>query len=229
MTQAYSMVVLLICDGFGIAPAGPGNAVTLANMPNWRGMLARHPHGQLQASGEAVGLLRGEVGSTEVGHLNLGAGRIVYQDLPRINMAIAEGSFTQNEALNKAIDHAKNNNSKIHLMGLCSNGNVHASIEHLFALLWLMRNKGVMPDKVKIHAFLDGRDSPPTAGLMFLGQILERIKLLQTGEIASVSGRYYAMDRDNRWDRIEKAYNAIVLGQKCSGGRAAILQQRCHG
>ena len=213
MTQAYSMVVLLICDGFGIAPAGPGNAVTLANMPNWRGMLARHPHGQLQASGEAVGLLRGEVGSTEVGHLNLGAGRIVYQDLPRINMAIAEGSFTQNEALNKAIDHAKNNNSKIHLMGLCSNGNVHASIEHLFALLWLMRNKGVMPDKVKIHAFLDGRDSPPTAGLMFLGQILERIKLLQTGEIASVSGRYYAMDRDNRWDRIEKAYNAIVLGQ----------------
>lgn len=231
MSQAYPMVVFLICDGFGIAPAGPGNAVTLAQMPNWRGLLARHPHGQLQASGEAVGLLRGEVGSTEVGHLNLGAGRIVYQDLPRINMAIAEGSFSQNEALNKAINHAKNNNTKLHLMGLCSNGNVHASIEHLFALLCLMRDKGVPPDKVKIHAFLDGRDTPPTAGLMFLGQLVERIKLLQIGEIASVSGRYFAMDRDNRWDRIEKEYNAIVLGQgdKSTNALEAVQQSYNKG
>lgn len=213
MAVSYPMVVLLICDGFGIAPAGPGNAVTLAQMPNWRSMLARFPHGQLQASGEAVGLLRGEVGSTEVGHLNLGAGRIVYQDLPRINMAIAEGSFSQNEALNTAINHALTNNSKIHLMGLCSNGNVHASIEHLFALMWLMKEKKVPPSKVIIHAFLDGRDSTPTSGIMFIGQVIERIKLLETGQIGSISGRYYAMDRDNRWDRIEKAYAAIVTGE----------------
>lgn len=231
MATAYPLVVLLICDGFGIAPAGPGNAVTLAQMPNWRTMLARFPHGQLQASGEAVGLLRGEVGSTEVGHLNLGAGRIVYQDLPRINMAIAEGSFSQNEALNKAIDHAMTHNSKVHLMGLCSNGNVHASIEHLFALMWLMKEKKVPADKVIIHAFLDGRDSPPTAGIMFIGQILERIKLLEIGQIATLSGRYYAMDRDNRWDRIEKAYNAIVNseGEKSHSPIEAIQQHYNKG
>ncbi|GIW59592.1 MAG: 2,3-bisphosphoglycerate-independent phosphoglycerate mutase [Patescibacteria group bacterium] len=226
MNTGYPLVVMLICDGFGIAPAGPGNAVTLAQMPNWRGMLARFPHGQLQASGEAVGLLRGEVGSTEVGHLNLGAGRIVYQDLPRINMSIAEGSFGQNEALNKAINHAKSHNSNIHLMGLCSNGNVHASIEHLYALLWLMREKQIPPEKVKVHAFLDGRDTPPTAGLMFITELQEKMKQLETGQIASIAGRYYAMDRDNRWERIEKAYNAIVLGDaETTTDLAATIQQ----
>lgn len=206
-------VVLLILDGFGIAPPDKGNAASLANMPNFRNFSARYPHGRLQASGTAVGLTPGEVGSTEVGHLNIGAGRVVYQDLPRINMSIAEGTFLTIPALIKAASHIKQNKSQLHLMGLVSDGNVHSSIEHLYALMWFAREQGIDPDKVKIHAFLDGRDTPPTAGAMFISTLEEKIKGLHIGQIASLAGRYYAMDRDNRWDRIEKAYNAIAHGQ----------------
>jgi 2,3-bisphosphoglycerate-independent phosphoglycerate mutase len=211
-SHSYNPVILLIFDGFGIAPAGSGNAVTQAKMQNYINLSARFPHGQLQASGEAVGLTPGEVGSTEVGHLNLGAGRVVYQDLPRINMSIAEGSFIKIPAFLEAVEHISKTGGNLHLMGLVSTGNVHASIEHLYALLWFARNEGLAKEQVKIHAFLDGRDTPPTAGAMFLAQLEEKIKTLGVGQIASLSGRYYAMDRDNRWDRIEKAYNAIVKG-----------------
>ncbi|MDQ3098843.1 MAG: 2,3-bisphosphoglycerate-independent phosphoglycerate mutase [bacterium] len=205
-------VVLLIFDGFGIAPASSGNAITQANMPNFHNLSARYPHGRLQASGTAVGLTPGEVGSTEVGHLNLGAGRVVYQDLPRINMSISEGNFLTIPAFVKAVEHVKQNNSQLHLMGLVSNGNVHASIEHLYALMWFARQQGVSPEQLKIHAFLDGRDTAQTAGAMFLADLEDKIKKLQIGQIASIAGRYYAMDRDNRWDRIEKAYSGLVHG-----------------
>ncbi len=213
LDKAIKPVVLLIFDGFGIAPASNGNAVTQANMPNFHNFSARFPHGRLQSSGTAVGLTPGEVGSTEVGHLNMGAGRVVYQDLPRINMSISEGTFLTIPALVSAANHARENNSNLHLMGLVSNGNVHASIEHLYALLWFARAQGLSQNQVKIHAFLDGRDTPPTSGKMFLAQVEEKASALQIGQIASIAGRYYAMDRDNRWERIEKAYRALVFGQ----------------
>jgi 2,3-bisphosphoglycerate-independent phosphoglycerate mutase len=212
MTKTYSPVVLLIFDGFGIAKPGPGNAITRAHMPNFQNARVRSTHGELQASGTAVGLTPGEVGSTEVGHLNIGAGRIVYQDLPRINMSIEEGSFFKNPALLHAAEHVKQNNSDIHFMGLASSGNVHSSTDHLYALLTFAKQQGIAPEKVKIHAFLDGRDTPPTAGALFIAQIQDKIKEIGVGQIASIAGRYYAMDRDNRWDRIEKEYTALVHG-----------------
>jgi 2,3-bisphosphoglycerate-independent phosphoglycerate mutase len=207
----YSPVILLIFDGFGIASAGKGNAVTQAKMQNYTSLSARFPHGQLQASGESVGLTPGEVGSTEVGHLNIGAGRVVYQDLPRINMSIAEGSFVRIPPFLNAVSHIKQTNGSLHLMGLVSTGNVHASIEHLYALLWLAKSENIPPERIKVHAFMDGRDTPPTSGAMFIAQLEEKMKALNAGQIATVSGRYYAMDRDNRWDRIEKAYRALVF------------------
>lgn len=213
LNKPVKPVVLLIFDGFGIAPPGKGNAVSQAKMPVFHNLSARFPHGRLQASGTAVGLTPGEVGSTEVGHLNLGAGRVVYQDLPRINMSISEGTFLTIPALVQAAQHAKNNNSCLHLLGLVSNGNVHSSIEHLYALIWFARQQGIAANKLKIHAFLDGRDTPQTSGAMFLAELEEKIKNLQIGQIASLAGRYYSMDRDNRWDRIEKAYRALVFSQ----------------
>ncbi len=213
LNKPVKPVVLLIFDGFGIAPPSNSNAISLAKMPNYHNFSARFPHGRLQASGTAVGLTPGEVGSTEVGHLNLGAGRVVYQDLPRINMSISEGTFLSIPALVSAATHAKENNSNLHLMGLVSNGNVHASIEHLYALMWFARQQGMRSDQLKIHAFLDGRDTAPTAGAMFLAEVEQKIQELQIGQIASLAGRYYAMDRDNRWDRIEKAYKALVFAQ----------------
>ncbi|MDQ3239673.1 MAG: 2,3-bisphosphoglycerate-independent phosphoglycerate mutase [bacterium] len=222
--QKYNPVVLLIFDGFGIAPPSRSNAVSQSDMQNYTNLSARFPHGQLQASGEAVGLTSGEVGSTEVGHLNLGAGRVVYQDLPRINMSIAEGSFIKLPAFLNTIKHIKDTNGNLHLMGLVSTGNVHASIEHLYALLWVARNENIPSDRIKVHAFLDGRDTSPTSGSMFITQLEEKMNRLGTGKIASISGRYYAMDRDNRWERVEKAYNAIVhaQGESFTNARSAI-------
>lgn len=201
-------VVLLIMDGWGIAPDMPGNAVAKANTPNYDRLRQTYPHGQLHASGEAVGLPRNEVGNTETGHLNLGAGIIVYQDLPRINMAIADGSFYANKVFTDAIAHVKQNQSTLHLMGLVGAGGVHANNEHLFALVMLCRESGWK--NVALHLFTDGRDSPPTAALEYIKRVQAELTQHQVGVIASLMGRYYAMDRDERWERTEAAYRALV-------------------
>lgn len=206
----FPLVVLAVLDGWGVAPDSDGNAITRANTPNFDRFWASYPHTQLGASGQSVGLPRGEVGNTETGHLNLGAGRIVYQDLVRINMSIADGSFFQNEILLNAIDHAKTHNSKLHLMGLVGAGGVHSNIEHLFALIQLASRKDFKD--VYIHVFTDGRDSPPQAAAIYIRQLEDVLKKEGVGKIASVMGRYWAMDRDQRWDRTAKAYFALTRG-----------------
>lgn len=203
-------VVLLVLDGWGIGPNNAGNAIARANTPNMNRFWLSFPHTQLAASGEAVGLPHGEDGNTETGHLNIGAGSIVYQDLPRINMSIADGSFNTNAAFLGACEHVKRHNSALHLMGLIGSGGVHSNIEHLYALLNVCKQQQV--PRVYIHGFTDGRDSPPTSGVTYVQQIMERCQKLGVGELASLMGRYYAMDRDKRWERIEKAYNALTLG-----------------
>jgi 2,3-bisphosphoglycerate-independent phosphoglycerate mutase len=203
-------VVLAILDGWGIAPKGPGNAITLSETPNMNKFWASYPHTQLQASGEAVGLPRGEDGNTETGHLNLGAGRIVYQELERINMSIADGTFFKNNILLSAIEHAKKNKSNLHLMGLIGAGGVHSNIEHLFALILLAKMNNF--NNLFIHLFTDGRDSPPTSAKTYVDKIKQVIKKEGVGKIASIMGRYWAMDRDSRWDRTAKAYLALTKG-----------------
>lgn len=205
-------VALLILDGWGIGPDNAGNAIVKANTPNMDKYWIAFPHTQLTASGEAVGLPRGEDGNTETGHLNIGAGHIVYQDLPRINMSIANGSFYQTEALLNAINHTKKNNSTLHLMGLIGAGGVHSNIEHLYALLNLCKQQEL--SRVMIHGFTDGRDSPPTSGINYVQQIMDNCKILGVGEIATLMGRYFAMDRDKRWERIEKSYDALTIGNE---------------
>jgi 2,3-bisphosphoglycerate-independent phosphoglycerate mutase len=205
-------VVLIIMDGWGIAPPGPGNAISLAKLTNIPRLWTTFPHGKLQASGEAVGLPKGEDGNTETGHLNLGAGRVVYQDLPRINMAIADGSFFQNEAFLSAISHCEGHVSNLHIMGLIGSGGVHSNMEHLFALLWFCKNAAF--SRVYLHLITDGRDSPPKSAITYISQVKDEIARVGIGTIASVIGRYYAMDRDQRWERTEKAYVALTEG-KC--------------
>ncbi|MFA6170985.1 MAG: 2,3-bisphosphoglycerate-independent phosphoglycerate mutase [Patescibacteria group bacterium] len=204
-------VVLVVLDGWGVSQPYSGNAISQAKTENFNELIAHYPSATLMASGEAVGLPWGEAGNSEVGHLNLGLGRVVYQDLPRINKAINNNSFFENKALNEAIEHAKKNNSKLHLMGLLSNGGVHASIDHLTALLALAKEKKI--DRVYIHAFLDGRDTAFNSGLAFIEELQKTIAEYGRGKIASLSGRFYAMDRDNHWDRVEKAYRAMALGK----------------
>lgn len=219
-------VVLLILDGWGIGPANAGNAITRANTPNMRKYWVSFPHTQLTASGEGVGLPRGEDGNTETGHLNIGAGKIVYQDLPRINMSIADGTFGVNPVFLQAFDHVKRNNSILHLMGLIGSGGVHSNIEHLYALLLAAKQNG-LASNVFLHLFTDGRDSPPTSALSFIAQIQDRCKSLGVGEIATIMGRYYAMDRDKRWDRIQIAYDALTLGSpSCTQDPLAAVQER---
>lgn len=222
----YSPVILVILDGWGIAPNGPGNAISQAHIPNFNSFLSSYPHGQLQASGSAVGLPEGSAGNSEVGHLNIGAGRIVYQEVQRINLAIADGTFLTNEALKTVCAHIKKNNSKLHLMGLVGLGVVHASIEHLYSLLWLAKEEGIK--EVYLHLFTDGRDSPPNSALQQISQLQERINHIGVGQIASVMGRYYSMDRDNRWDRIETAYNTLVLGSGNEGKSAAEIIENSY-
>lgn len=202
--------LLMILDGWGLAPPSETNATSIAKTPNMDAFIKKYPHGQLNASGLFVGLPEGQMGNSEVGHLNIGSGRVVYQELTKINKAIFEKSFFLNEELNRAIDHAKNQGTSLHLMGLLSDGGVHSHIHHLFAILELCKEKGL--DKVYVHAFLDGRDVSPTSGKDFLVELQEKMKELGVGEIATVMGRYYAMDRDNRWERVEHAYNAITKG-----------------
>ncbi|MBB6735344.1 2,3-bisphosphoglycerate-independent phosphoglycerate mutase [Cohnella zeiphila] len=204
-------VALIILDGFGLREETHGNAVAQANKPNFDRLWATYPHTQLTAQGEAVGLPEGQMGNSEVGHLNIGAGRIVYQDLTRITKSIREGDFFTNETLLGAVRHAKQNGKKLHLYGLLSDGGVHSHIAHCFALLELAKKEGL--GEVYIHAFLDGRDVAPDSAIGYLTQLQEKITELGVGRIATVQGRYYAMDRDKRWDRVEKSYRAMVYGE----------------
>lgn len=205
------MVVLAILDGWGIAQDGPGNAISLASTPNMDKFWHSYPHTQLEAAGEAVGLPKGEDGNTETGHLNLGAGRIVYQDLERINIAIADGSFFENKVLLSALEHTKKFKSDLHFMGLLGGGGVHSNMSHLFALVHLAAKQKVK--NLYLHIFSDGRDSPPTAARTYVAHLKEVIQKEGIGEIASIMGRYWAMDRDQRWDRTELAYLALTKGQ----------------
>lgn len=215
--------VLLVLDGWGVGPNNAGNAIARANTPNMDSYWVAYPHTQLSASGQAVGLPQNEDGNTETGHLNIGAGTIIYQDLPRINTAIADGSFNQAAAFLNACNHVRTHNSTMHLMGLIGAGGVHSNIEHLYALLNLCHAQGLK--QVYIHGFMDGRDSPPTSGITYVRQIEQTCETLGIGKIATLMGRYYAMDRDKRWDRIEKAYNALTLGSgACTKDASGAIQ-----
>ncbi|MHA7741109.1 2,3-bisphosphoglycerate-independent phosphoglycerate mutase [Priestia aryabhattai] len=204
-------VALIILDGFALRDEDKGNAVTHAKKPNFDRFWNEYPHATLQASGEAVGLPEGQMGNSEVGHLNIGAGRIVYQSLTRVNVAIREGEFEQNETLVAAVKHAKEKGTNLHLFGLLSDGGVHSHIEHLYALLRLAKSGGL--EKVYIHGFLDGRDVAPQSAETYLKELNEKIEEYGVGEIATLSGRYYSMDRDKRWERVEKSYRAMVYGE----------------
>ncbi len=204
-------VVLLVLDGWGIAAPSPGNAIALANPINFNQYLVDYPHSDLLASGESVGLPADEVGNTEVGHLSMGSGRIILQSLRRIDKAIEDGSFFENKSFYRALFHSQKNSSRLHIMGLLSSGHVHSSVDHLHALLeFLKRNNA---KNVYLHVFTDGRDADPKDGLAEITKLDEYLKLNNIGKIATVSGRYYAMDRDKRWDRTEKAYRAIVRAE----------------
>lgn len=209
--MSVKFVILAILDGWGIAAPGGGNAIYQADTTNMDRFWASFPHTQLTASGEAVGLPHKEPGNTETGHLNLGAGRVVYQDLARINLSIADGSFFQNKTLKAAFTHAKENNSNLHLLGLIGAGGIHANNEHLFALLRLAREEKF--NRVYLHLFTDGRDSPMTAAKTYLAQLKTTIEKEGVGQIASLMGRYWAMDRDLRWERTARAYLALTAGQ----------------
>jgi 2,3-bisphosphoglycerate-independent phosphoglycerate mutase len=202
-------VVLIILDGWGIAPEGPGNAVTQAKIPHFKSFWDSYPHTSLLASGEAVGLPHDEKGNSETGHMNLGAGRIIYQDLPRISMAIADGSFFRNHAFVETANHVKKYNSCFHLMGLIGHGGVHSSMDHLYALLRFAKEQELK--NVYLHLFTDGRDSPPTSASIYLEQLIKEIKEIGIiAPIATIMGRYYGLDRDNRWERTEVAYRALT-------------------
>lgn len=202
---------LIILDGFALRDETYGNAIAQANKPNFDRFWNKYPHTTLTASGEAVGLPVGQMGNSEVGHLNIGAGRIVYQSLTRVNVAIREGEFEKNDTFLKAINHVKAKGTSLHLFGLLSDGGVHSHIEHMFALLRLAAKEGV--EKVYLHAFLDGRDVGPQTAKGYIDAAYDIIKQTGTGQFATVSGRYYSMDRDKRWDRVEKCYRAMVYGE----------------
>jgi len=203
--------VLIVLDGWGISEPSSHNAIYVARTPNIDYLSSNYPFARLGSSGLDVGLPEGQMGNSEVGHLNLGAGRIVYQDYTRINLAIKDGSFFENPVLNEAFDYAKERGGRVHFLGLVSDGGVHSHIKHLFALLELAQRKG--QPQVYVHAFLDGRDTPPKSALSYIGELEEFIKLKKTGKIATVSGRYYAMDRDKRWERTRKAFEAIAFAR----------------
>lgn len=207
----FRPVVLLIIDGFGVAPSEEGNAVKKAKMPRFQQLVQSYPAMTVQASGAAVGLSWGEMGNSEVGHLTIGAGRVFYQSFPRINLDIETERFYQNSALLQAMQAAKASGGKLHLMGCLSQGNVHGAQDHAHALLEMAKRAGLK--KVYVHAFLDGRDTAYNSAKGFIQETQKAMRDLGVGEIASLCGRYYAMDRDNRWDRIEAAYKAIALGQ----------------
>ncbi len=203
-------VILVILDGWGIAPPSQGNAITLAKLPVFNKLIALYPTMVLQSAGEAVGLSWGESGNSEVGHLNLGAGQIVWQSLPLINRSIMDGSFFNNQAFIQAIEHAKQNKSNLHLIGLTSNGGIHSSIDHLYALMELAARNNF--SRIYLHVILDGRDTAKDEGKGFIKDILSKIKSIGLGQIATLAGRFWAMDRDNHWERIETVYLAMTKG-----------------
>jgi 2,3-bisphosphoglycerate-independent phosphoglycerate mutase len=205
------MILLLVMDGYAINSHKEGNAIALASKPNLDAIFSKYPYTTLGASGLDVGLPEGQMGNSEVGHLNLGAGRVVYQEITRIDQAIKDKTFFENPVLIEAMETAKQRNSSLHLMGLVSDGCVHSSLNHLYALLKMAKEKNV--EKVFVHAFMDGRDTSPTAGVGYLQELLEKFKEIGVGKLSTVSGRYYAMDRDKRWERVEKAYRAMVYGK----------------
>ena len=207
----YKKLLLLILDGFGINKSSYGNAIKAANMPNYDNFLNSNPHNQLIACGTPVGLPPGIMGNSEVGHLNIGAGRIIYQQNLKIDRAIEDGSFFENEALLSGIDHALKNNSNLHLIGLLSDGNVHSTMAHLLPILEMAKKKGLT--RVFLHAFMDGRDTLPHSGKDFLAATEKELHEIGIGKIATVSGRFYAMDRDNNIHRTEKAYKTLVYGK----------------
>ncbi len=210
MTQAKKPLMLIILDGWGYREAKEGNAILAARTPNLDYLMEKYPWCFLEASGEAVGLPEGQMGNSEVGHLNIGAGRIVYQDLTRINLSIRNGDFFENPAFLNAISNAKINGSSLHLIGLVSYGGVHSYMTHIYSLIKLAHENGLK--KVYIHAFLDGRDVPPKAALKDIKELDAFCKENRSAKIATVSGRYYAMDRDKRWDRTKLAYDALIMG-----------------
>ena len=204
-------VVLMVLDGYGLNDRTEGNAIAMAKTPVMDKLMAECPFVEGAASGLAVGLPDGQMGNSEVGHMNIGAGRIIYQDLTRITKAIEDGDFFENKGLLKAMENCKKNDSDLHLWGLLSDGGVHSHITHLYGLLEMAKKQGL--SKVYVHAFLDGRDTPPASGKDYLVQLQEKMDEIGVGKIASISGRYYAMDRDNNWDRVEKAYDSLVKGE----------------
>lgn len=203
--------LLMILDGVAINSDIEGNAFKSANKPNIDKIFEKYKTTRIKASGFAVGLPEGQMGNSEVGHTNIGAGRVVYQELPKISKSIEDKTFFDKVELNEIIKHCKKNNSSLHLMGLLSDGGVHSHINHLYGLLELAKKNEIK--KVYIHCFMDGRDTAPTSGLEYLKELEEKIKELGIGEIATITGRFYAMDRDNRWERVEKAYNLVTLGE----------------
>ncbi len=204
-------VVLLILDGWGVAPASYGNAISQAKTPNMNKLLSLYPHGELLASGESVGLPANEVGNTEVGHLTIGSGRVILQSLKRITQSIEDGSFFENKGFKLAYEHVVKNGSTLHLMGLVGTGNVHSSVAHLYKLLEYYKQLRV--EKVCLHLFTDGRDSPPKEAVDVVSKLEEYLKSIKMGKIATIGGRYFGMDRDRRWERTQKAYEAIVQGK----------------
>jgi 2,3-bisphosphoglycerate-independent phosphoglycerate mutase len=222
-------LLLMILDGWGINPNPAHNAVALAKTPNLTRFLTDYPHAEILTSGMAVGLPEGQMGNSEVGHLNLGAGRVVYQELTRVTKSILDGDFFTNRTLLDCIANVKAAGGRLHLSGLLSDGGVHSHNTHLYAFLELAKREGVK--EVYIHCLLDGRDTPPQSGIDYLAQLESEIARIGVGKIATVMGRYYAMDRDNRWERVEKAYNAIVCGEgeKRISAKDAIEQSYAAG
>ena len=203
--------VLMILDGYGLRDKTEGNAVALANTPVMDKLMAEYPFVKGNASGLSVGLPDGQMGNSEVGHMNMGAGRIIYQELTKITKSIEDGEFFENKALLAACENVKKNDSALHLMGLVSDGGVHSHITHIYGILELAKRQGI--EKVYVHCFLDGRDTPPASGKEYVEQLEAKMKEIGVGEVASVSGRYYAMDRDNNWDRVQKAYDSLTKGE----------------
>ena len=215
-------VMLMILDGFGINENQKGNAIAVANTPNIDKLMKTWPTTKIHTSGLDVGLPEGQMGNSEVGHTNIGAGRIVYQELTRITKSIEDGDFFSIKELTEAIENCKKNNSNLHVLGLLSDGGVHSHIRHLFAILELAKRKDF--ENVYVHCFMDGRDTPPTSGESYIAKLEEKMKEKGVGKIATISGRFYAMDRDKRWNRIEEAYNAMVngIGEKATSAIGAI-------